>query len=305
MNLSDSIRDLIANGWSTFSSYGQTFLDSISVPALVQIAILYFAIYAILKKARGSRFGQALLGVGVIATILEALSAVMNFDVITQIVKVLLYYLAISSVVIFQPEIRRFLMTVGAFGFFEKPKHHPDGSATIALVCEAIENLARRRTGALIAFEKGISLRSLEQSGVQLDARFSTELVQTIFTPPLPLHDGGMIIRNGRISSAHVTFPVSSSDALSSSGMRHRAAVGLSEETDALIVVVSEERGSVSIAHNGRLFRYNGCEIPMQLPRWIGKALPEDDDGNSFRAHVMQSLQKFFARLHPSEEEVV
>ncbi len=246
----------------------------INISAVVQIAILYAVIYAILKAARGSRFGQALMGVGILAASMVAFTYVFHFDVLAVIVRSLLVYLAISTVVIFQPEIRRLLSQVGAFGFFEKSKTDANGAATPEYATETILKLAERRVGALIAFERGISLRSYEQTGVVVNADFSRELVTCIFTPPLPLHDGGMTIRDGRIRAAHCVFPVSGNPELIVSGMRHRAAVGLSEETDALVVVVSEETGSVSVAHNGRIVRYHGSDIAPALQRWISKAMP-------------------------------
>ena len=248
--------------------------NSVSISAIVQIAILYFVIYAILKYAKGSRFGQVLMGVGLLAAVMIAFTFLFHFDVLSIIVRSLLVYLAISTVVIFQPEIRRVLGQVGAFGFLDKPKYAADGSATPEFIVQTIVSLADRRIGALIAFERGISLRSYEATGVALDAMLSRELVETVFTPPLPLHDGGMTIRNGRIASAHCVFPVSNNPELITSGMRHRAAVGLSDETDALVVVVSEESGSVSVAHNGRLIRYTGDQRAQSLIRWVAKAMP-------------------------------
>ena len=250
--------------------------DLVSVSAIVQIAILYVVIYSILKYAKGSRFGQVLMGVGLLSAAMIAFTFVFKFDVLSIIVKSLLVYLAISTVVIFQPEIRRVLGQVGAFGFLDKPKYAADGSATPAFIVQTIVSLADRRIGALIAFERGISLRSYEATGVTLDAMLSRELVEAIFTPPLPLHDGGMTIRNGRIASAHCVFPISNNPDLITSGMRHRAAVGLSDETDALVVVVSEETGSVSVAHNGRLIRYTGEQRAQSLTRWVSKAMPEE-----------------------------
>lgn len=251
-------------------------IKAIDISAIVEIAILYFVIYAILKAAKGSRFGQALMGVGVLAATMIAFSYLFHFEVLSRIIQAVLIYLAISTVVIFQPEIRRILAQVGAFGYLERRKHSPDGVATAQYIVETLTELAEKRIGALIAFERGISLRSYESAGVQLNADFSRELVESVFTPPLPLHDGGMTIRGGRISSAHCVFPVSNNPDLVSIGMRHRAAVGLSEETDALVIVVSEETGSVSVAHNGRLLRYFNDQIPQLLPRWIAKAMSED-----------------------------
>ena len=256
-------------------SYLNAIWDSVSVSAIVQIAILYVVIYAILKYAKGSRFGQVLMGVGLLAAVMIAFTFLFHFDVLSIIVRSLLVYLAISTVVIFQPEIRRVLGQVGAFGFLDKPKYAADGSATPEFIVQTIISLADRRIGALIAFERGISLRSYEATGVALDAMLSRELVEAIFTPPLPLHDGGMTIRNGRIASAHCVFPISNNPDLITSGMRHRAAVGLSDETDALVIVVSEESGSVSVAHNGRLIRYTGEQRAQSLIRWVAKAMPD------------------------------
>ena len=269
-------------------------LEHISVSDIVQIAILYLVIYAILKAAKGSRFGQALMGVGIIAAVMFAFTFFFRFDVLSAIMQALLMYLAISTVVIFQPEIRRFLSQVGAFGYLEKPKHGPDGSATPEFVVETILALAERRIGALLAFERGISLRSYEDTGVTVDAVFSRELVRCIFTPPLPLHDGGLTVRNGRIAAAHCVFPVSNNPDLITSGMRHRAAVGLSEETDALVVVVSEETGNVSVAHNGRLIRYSGEQREQSLLRWINKAMPTERRHNRFLSAVYKRLPKAF-----------
>jgi diadenylate cyclase len=181
---------------------------------------------------------------------------------------------------------------VGAFGYLERPKYTHDGAATPELVVETIMSLAERRIGALIAFERGISLRGYEDTGIALDAMFSRELVESVFTPPLPLHDGGMTLRSGRIAAAHCVFPVSNNSDLSVSGMRHRAAVGLSEDTDALVVVVSEETGTVSIAHNGKLLRYSGEQREQSLLRWITKAMPDNRRGNPLIAKIHDLLLK-------------
>lgn len=244
------------------------------ISAIAQIFILYLLIYAILKRAKGSRVGQALTGVGILAAAMFAFTFLFQFDVLSAIMRTLLVYLAISTVVIFQPEIRRVLSQVGAFGSLEKRRYGPDGSATPAFVAETIVALASRRIGALLAFERGISLKGYEETGVPLNATFSRELLECIFTPPLPLHDGGVTLRDGRLSAAHCVFPVSGNPDLGCGGMRHRAAVGLSEETDALVIVVSEESGAVSVAHNGRLIRYSGEQCVPSLERWLVKALP-------------------------------
>jgi len=263
-----------------------------NVSAIVQIAILYFVFYAILKGAKGSRFGQALMGFGILAALLIAFVYLFHFDVLTRIVQFLLIYIAVSTVVIFQPEIRRILSAVGAFGFLEKPKYGPGDAATPDLVVETLIYLADKRIGALLAFERGISLRGYEETGLALDAVFSRELVTSIFTPPLPLHDGGAVLRNGRLSSAHCIFPVSNNPDLIANGMRHRAAVGLSEDTDALVVAVSEETGDISVARNGKLFRYTGDQRAESLRRWLARTLPRADGGGSRLGALRKWLRK-------------
>ena len=276
------------------------------VPDVIQIFILYMVIYAILKGARGSRFGQVLMGSGVLFGLLIAFTLVFHFDVLSVIVRWLLLYLALSSVVIFQDEIRRILATMGSFLFQDRARAHallnervtPEDLTTI------IFKLAKRRTGALVAFERGISLRGFETTGVALDALVSTELFFSIFTEPMPLHDGGVIIRHGRVAAAHCLFPVSSQGDLSTSGMRHRAAVGLSEQTDALVIVVSEETGRVSVAHNGRLIRYPDAEENSRIAvlRWIRKAMPQQKTAGESMADWMKRRRdkaaKLFRRRH-------
>lgn len=270
-------------------------MPDISLSAIIQIVILYLIIHAILRHAKGSRFGQVLLGIGLLAATMIAFTYIFNFDVLSTIVRSLLVYLAISTVVIFQPEIRRFLSQVGAFGFFERPKTDANGVATPELVEEIILGLSKKRLGALIAFERGISLRSYEETGVMVNADFSPQLVTCIFTPPMPLHDGGMTVKDGRIRSAHCVFPVSNNPELSVSGMRHRAAVGMSEETDALVVVVSEETGDISVAHNGRLVRYKGNDCSSALRRWLTKAMPNEDKSSSFITRLFNRIYDRFA----------
>ena len=245
--------------WSRLFLSARDFDWMSSTRDFIQIFILFLVIYSVLKAARGSRFGQVLTAAGMLVAVLAAITFIFNLDVLQKILFGLLIYLAVSSVVIFQPEIRRILETIGALlkdeGHVNRSKME-DGITPDAFV-DCLYQLANRKLGALFAFERGISLLGYEMSGVTLDARISSELLISLLTPPLPLHDGGIVIRNSRIMAAHCLFPVSTSlIGLSGSGMRHRAAVGISEETDALVVVVSEERGLISIAHNGKLIRY-------------------------------------------------
>lgn len=277
------------------------------VPDVIQIFILYMVIYAILKGARGSRFGQVLMGSFVLFALLIAFTLVFHFDVLSVIVRWLLLYLALSSVVIFQDEIRRILATMGSFLFQDRTRAHAfaGGRVTPEDLTTIIFKLAKKRTGALVAFERGISLRGFETTGVALDAIISSELFFSIFTEPMPLHDGGVVIRHGRVAAAHCLFPVSSQNDLSTSGMRHRAAVGLSEQTDALVVVVSEETGRVSVAHNGRLIRFPDAEENSRTAvlRWVRKAMPQQKTTAEAMADWMKRrTDKLFRRRHDPPE---
>ena len=268
------------------------------ISPIIQIIILWFSIYAILKRAKGSRFGQALMGVGILVTILALFTYLLNFTVLAALIKYLLIYFAISSVVIFQPEIRRFLATIGALGNFDRQSQSYDNDKlTPESFTEIIKELSINKMGALFAFERGISLRGYEETGVRLDAVISPELIVTIFTPPLPLHDGGAIIRNGRLASAHCLFPVSHNSALARNGMRHRAMVGISEETDAVSIMVSEETGNICVAYKGKLVTFNqGCD-PAIITRWIRKAIPDDSSESNFFPKQIKSLKKFWNNI--------
>lgn len=241
----------------------------------IQILILFFGVYALIRYVKGTRSAQVLLGFCVLVVSLLLFTSLFRFDVLARVVYFLLIYLALSMVVVFQQEIRRVLALVGGQHLFSR-QYALRQSSLPEVLCRCVLNLSQARIGALIAVERGISLCSYEDSGVKLNALVSRELLVSIFTPPLPLHDGGIIIREGRIAAAHCLFPVSNQSELISSGMRHRAAVGLSEETDAVVIVVSEETGRISAAYNGRLHQYSEDKVDKLILRWLRVAMPND-----------------------------
>lgn len=240
---------------------------------VIQIMILYSGIYALIRFVKGTRSAQVLLGFCVLVVSLLLFTYLFRFDVLARVVYFLLIYLALSMVVVFQQEIRRVLALVGGQRLFSRQYALRQESVPETL-CRCVVNLSRARVGALIAVERGISLCGYEDSGVRLNALVSHELLLSIFTPPLPLHDGGIIMRDGRVAAAHCLFPVSNQSELATSGMRHRAAVGLSEETDAVVIVVSEETGQISAAYNGRLHRYDDEKVDKMILRWFRVAMP-------------------------------
>ncbi len=221
-----------------------TFLD------LLDIALVTILLYQAYKLMADSRtlnlvrglvvFGLALyatqwLGLTALYTILERIAAIGVF----------------ALIVIFQPELRAVLERVG------RPRQTEDAPLLLALneITRAVEWLAERKIGALIALERQTPLGDYASSGIQLDAEVSSGLLETIFARNTPLHDGGVIIQRGRIRAAGCLFPLQSdsSGVQRLYGTRHRAALGLSEQTDAFIIIISEERGSVRLAENGVL----------------------------------------------------
>lgn len=247
---------------------------------VIQILLLYLGVYALIRYIKGTRSAQVLLGFCVLVVSLLLFTSIFRFDVLARVVYFLLIYLALSMVVVFQQEIRRVLALVGGHQLFKR-SYALRQEAIPETLCRSIINLGKARIGALIAVERGISLCSYEDSGVKLNALVSHDLMVSIFTPPLPLHDGGIVMRDGRIAAAHCLFPVSNQSELSTSGMRHRAAVGLSEETDAVVIVVSEETGMISAAYNGRLHRYDAQDnLQKIILRWLRVAMPHERKRN-------------------------
>jgi diadenylate cyclase len=257
---------------------------------VVQILILFCGVYALIRYVKGTRSAQVLLGFCVLVVSLLLFTNLFRFDVLARVVYFLLIYLALSMVVVFQQEIRRVLALVGGQRLFSRQYALRQESVPEAL-CRYVLNLSQARIGALIAVERGISLCSYEDSGIKLNALVSNELLFSIFTPPLPLHDGGIIMRDGRIAAAHCLFPVSNQSELITSGMRHRAAVGLSEETDAVVIVVSEETGRISAAYNGRLHQYSEAKVDKLILRWLRVAMPND------RRRTLSALDWLIAQI--------
>ncbi len=219
----------------------------------VEIGILATVLYYIYLYLRGTHGARILIGLALVFLTLTFLSQIFNLMVIGWILKGASVFIAIALVVIFQPELRRALTDLGSHPFFTSAFEKRE---TIEEITDTVFELASKGFGALIAIEREIDLKPFIETGVSIDAEYSKELAVTIFHPKTVLHDGGMIVRNDRIVSAASIFPLTQREDLDRQlGLRHRAALGLSEESDALGIVVSEETGQVSICHSGVLER--------------------------------------------------
>ncbi len=218
-----------------------------------EIVLLSVGIYYGYLYFRGTRGAKVLTGLAIVFLTLTLISQLLNLVVIGWIIRSFSVFLAIALVVIFQPELRRGLAELGGHPIFSLTSEKRE---TVHDLAEAVTQLASKQFGALIAIERDTSIRVYEETGVQLEADFSVELLLTIFHPKAALHDGGVIVRNGRIAAAACIFPVSQRETLDRSlGLRHRAGLGLTEESDAVAVVISEETGGISICHRRRIER--------------------------------------------------
>jgi diadenylate cyclase len=219
---------------------------------VVEISILAAALYYIFMAVRGSRGWPVVLGFLVVIGV-TALTRLAQLDVLYFVLQYFLAVSAIAVLVIFQPELRRMLADLGNLPMFNTSREQREN---IEVIVQSAERMSDARIGALIAIEQSIQLHEAVESGIVVDCEATPEMLETIFFPNNAIHDGGVIIRGDRIAFAACIFPLTQRQDLHKSlGTRHRAAIGLSEETDAVIVVVSEETGGISYAYKGHLVR--------------------------------------------------
>ena len=223
------------------------------VRSTVEILILAGGIYFTWKLFRGTRGARVLAGFGFLLAMLSLVSYALQLTVIEKLLSFSPIFLLTSLVIIFQPELRRIFAELGSRPLFSA---HRQQAEVIETVINALEQLQLAGHGALIAFEREITYEPARENGTVLDALVSDDLLATIFFPKTPLHDGGVIIVQDRIAVAAAIFPLTQAEGLQRNlGLRHRAALGLSDETDAAVVILSEETGIISLAYAGKLRR--------------------------------------------------
>ena len=238
----------------------QAFLDYLGFLHLdfkdvVEILIVSFLLYRVLVVYTGTRAFQVLIGFVVLVSIYVA-SQALQLRLIPYLLSQVFTYGAFALIVIFQPELRAALARLGRTRLFQAFARM-EQQEVMDEIAVAADRLAKAKIGGIIAIEQEVDLLNHVDHGTPIDAVLSTELLTTVFTPYSPLHDGAVIVKRDRIAYAgSVILRLSESPAVERSlGTRHRAALGLSEETDALVVVISEETGQISLAHDGRLYR--------------------------------------------------
>lgn len=257
---------------------------------LIETLIIATVFVLLYRWIRGSFAVPVVIGL-IIVFAVNALVSLLGLTTINFILRRLLDVGILAVIIIFQPEIRKLLYNIGQntqlYKFFDR-----GGSfSVIEEVIEAVKTMSRLKTGALIVFSKGSPLSDLVDKGVEIDARVSTELLLTIFNRETPLHDGAVIIRDNKVSAASAYLPISQNPSISSVfGTRHRAALGISEVNDVLVVVVSEETGRISIAQNGSLT--SGMTIQKlryEMQKHLGEENPVESETTSFRQSELEA----------------
>ncbi|HEX9367387.1 MAG TPA: diadenylate cyclase CdaA [Vicinamibacterales bacterium] len=222
---------------------------------LLDIALVSVLIYEFLKLIRGTRAVQMAVG-SLLVIGLFYVSQLAPLQTLNWLIRNMLVYVAFAAIVIFQSDIRRALAHFGQAPFFRYFYRQEAADETIEEVVVAATMLAQQKVGAIFAIEREIGLRNYIESGIPLDAALTYDLLVTIFRPGSPLHDGAVILQEGRIAAAACFLPLTVNPRLSRElGTRHRAALGLTEESDAAAIVISEETGNISIALNGEIER--------------------------------------------------
>lgn len=234
---------------------------------LTELAVIWVVVYLIVRFLRGTRGARVIKGVAVIlivgTLIVQILERDNKFERLNFLYQNFLTFAALMLVIVFQPELRRALVRIGEAKLFRGGEVRR--ARVVVELLEAIEYLSSNKIGALIAIEREVGLRGIVDLGTRLNAEVSRALLKTIFWPGSALHDMGVVIQGDRVIAAGVQFPMADDENLAQElGSRHRAAIGLSQETDALVIVVSEETGTVSLAERGDLRR--GLSIDQLRP---------------------------------------
>ena len=246
---------------------------------LLDIAIMIFALYKVFMLVQSTKAASLLKGLLLFLAALM-LSSVLQLHGVYYIMSSMVEWGVLALIILFQPEIRRILEQVGSKRFTALFAHEEDANTieqTIGQTVLACTEMSQSRTGALIVFEREMLLDDMVRSGTVLDASVSSELLKNIFFVKAPMHDGAVIVRNGRVLGAGCMLPLSKNVNLSRDlGMRHRAGIGMSENSDAVVVIVSEETGSISVAIGGMLKRHLKPETLENLLR--NELLPQEKD---------------------------
>jgi len=244
---------------SQVTELANSILPRLSIWSVADVLIVAILIYGLLTLLRGTSAFSVLYGIAFLLAALLIVRSLPRLVVLNWLLTNSLQFLAVALLIVFQPELRRAMERIGRLrGWINRPlgPHEVSGiQKTVDEIARACRRLSERRQGALIVLERETGLQEYAETGVLIDGVVTTEILLQIFFPNSPLHDGAAIVHGERLVAAGCVLPLSSNTLDASLGTRHRAAVGITERTDAIAVVVSEETGTISIANNGRLVR--------------------------------------------------
>jgi len=251
-------------------------LNGLAILDIALVSIVFFLLLLLVKATQAVPLLRGLLLIAAATVLLSGLAQLPTFGLI---IRTGIPALLVAIPVIFQPELRRALERLGRVQEMLVQPRKTDLELLVRKVSDAAQRLAGKKHGALIVLERETGLQDLVDTGVPLDSELTPEILLTIFDPHTPLHDGGVIVRRGRIAAAGCVLPLTAASMEDYRvGLRHRAGIGVTEGTDAIAVIVSEERGSVAIAHNGRLIRkvendrLEGALITLIAPHGLPRA---------------------------------
>lgn len=257
-----------------FSNFFQNLSTIKIITSLLDLLIVWYVLYLLITVFKGTKAIQLLKGI-VVIVIGQQISKILNLTATSKLFDIVIQWGVLALIVIFQPEIRRALEQLGRGNFLKRytNTYSRDEEKLIQSVSKAVQYMAKRRIGALIVFEKETGLQDYIETGIPMNSDISQELLTNVFIPNTPLHDGAMIIQGSKIAVAASYLPLSDSVKISKSlGTRHRAAVGISEVSDAFTVVVSEETGDISVTFDGKLRRDISKDVFEELlaEHWFG-----------------------------------
>ena len=275
------------------------YLLTIRISDFIDIIIVAYLIYKaiwLLRKTNSYYLAQGLL----ILLVVLWLSEVFRLTMINNLLRKAVELGLIALLILFQPELRRILERMGSSFHSGKAASSTAMDMAIAQTVLACSDMSASRTGALIIFERNVNLNNIMSTGTIINSDTTAELIKNIFYNKAPLHDGAMIVRNGRIAAAGCVLPLTQSTNLSKElGMRHRAGIGLSEQSDAVVIIVSEESGSISMAIDGMLKRHLS---PPMLDKLLHSELIQDDDEQDKRS-FRSIIDKLFGTEFNGDEK--
>lgn len=285
-----------------FDTIWNNYLRNLRITDILDMAIIAFLIYKGIKFITKSATMRVMRGI-IILFVVMGLATVLDLYVIKFLLGKTMEFGVLVLVVLFQPELRKLLERVGSSAFmniFGKAEVSREMELAINETISACEDMSRSRTGALIIFEREIKLDDTIKTGTTVNADLNAELLKNIFFPNTPLHDGAVIIREGRIAAAGCILPNSSNPNISKElGTRHRAGIGMSEVSDAVVIVVSEETGSISVAVDGMLKRHLAHDTFEKILR--NELMPEDEDTVGSRSSRLKIAQKIKGKKNGKE----